>query len=261
MIVTVTNPPTSELPVLRKVVRASTIDLIVDQIRNAIYSGSLEPGQSISEVRTAELLGVSRPSLREALQRLISEGVMTHAPGRGVHVRRMRTADIDDVYAVREAIESQAVKLVVRQGRSTSRIGTALRELEHAIEDNVARTIGDADLNFHHAIVACSGSARLTDLMKVSMVHTRLLSLSDQRGYEVRCDLIDSHRKLAEAVAAGDEPRSLAIVARIMAEAASRLHGPEDGFEAQVVKGHDDETPADDQWLQLRERPNDTMRA
>ena len=176
-------------------------------------------------------------------------------------MRRMRTADIDDVYAVREAIESQAVKLIVRQGRSMSRIRQALRELEHAIEENVARTIGDADLNFHHAIVACSGSARLTDLMKVSMVHTRLLSLSDQRGYEVRCDLIDSHRKLAEAVAAGDEPRSLAIVARIMAEAASRLHGPEDGFEAQVVKGHDDETPADDQWLQLRERPNDTMRA
>ena len=46
MIVTVTNPPTSELPVLRKVVRASTIDLIVDQIRNAIYSGSLEIGRA-----------------------------------------------------------------------------------------------------------------------------------------------------------------------------------------------------------------------
>jgi DNA-binding GntR family transcriptional regulator len=254
MIVIVMNPPTSELPVLRRVVRSSTVDLIAEQLRNAIYSGSLEPGQSINEVRTAELLVVSRPSLREALQRLISEGVMTHAPGRGVHVRRMRVADIDDVYAVREAIESQAVKLVIRQGRSTSRIGTALRELEHAIEDNVARTIGDADLNFHHSIVACSGSARLTDLMKVSMVHTRLLSLSDKRGYEVRCDLIDSHRKLAEAVAAGDEPRSLAIVARTMAEAASRLHGPGDGFNARLVRGHDDESPADDQWLRLRER-------
>ena len=254
MIVTVTNPPTSELPVLRKVVRSSTIDLIADQLRNAIYSGSLEPGQSINEVRTAELLEVSRPSLREALQRLISEGVMTHAPGRGVHVRRMRTADIDDVYAVREAVESQAVRLVIRQGRSTSRIGTALRELEHAIEDNVARTIGDADLNFHHSIVACSGSARLTDLMKVSMVHTRLLSLSDKRGYEVRCDVLDIHRNLAEAVAAGDEPRSLAIVARIMAEAASRLHGPVDDFDGQVVKGTGAETPADDQWLRLREQ-------
>jgi DNA-binding GntR family transcriptional regulator len=196
MIVTVMNPPTSELPVLRKVVRSSTIDLIVDQIRNAIYSGSLEPGQSINEVRTAELLEVSRPSLREALQRLISEGVMTHAPGRGVHVRRMRTADIDDVYAVREAIESQAVKLVVRGGNSTARISRALRELERAIEENVARTIGDADLTFHHALVASAPeSARLTDLMKVSMVHTRLLSLSDERGYEVRCDLLDSHRE------------------------------------------------------------------
>ncbi|UVI34896.1 GntR family transcriptional regulator [Brevibacterium spongiae] len=248
-----TNPPTSELPVLRKVIRSSTIDLIADQLRNAIYSGSLEPGQSINEVRTAELLVVSRPSLREALQRLISEGVMTHAPGRGVHVRRMRVADIDDVYAVREAIESQAVKLVIRGGRPTSRITRALRELEHAIEENVARTIGDADLSFHHALVACSGSDRLTDLMKVSMVHTRLLSLSDKRGYEVRCDVLDSHRELAEAVTAGDEPRSLAVVARIMAEATSRLHGPDAEGQAVVVRGQDEDAPADDQWLRLRE--------
>ncbi len=253
MIVIVTNPPTSELPVLRRVVRSSTIDLIADQLRNAIYSGSLEPGQSINEVRTAELLVVSRPSLREALQRLISEGVMTHAPGRGVHVSRMRASDIDDVYAVREAIESQAVKLIIRHGRSVHGISTALTELERAIEDNVARTIGDADLTFHHALVASSGSVRLSDLMKVSMVHTRLLSLSDERGYEVRCDLIDSHRELAEAVAAGEESRSLTVLARIMAEAASRLHDPDDGLEARVVRGREGEASVDDQWLRLRE--------
>jgi hypothetical protein len=47
----------------------------------------------------------------------------------------------------------------------------------------------------------------------------------------------------------------LIIVARIMAEAASRLHGPGEGFDAQVVKGRDHgETPADDQWLRLREQ-------
>src|SRR5699024_9913789 len=101
MIVTVTDPPTSELPVLRKVVRSSTIDLIADQIRNAIYSGSLAPGQSINEVRTAELLAVSRPSLRQALPRLISWVVRTSAPVMGLHVRRMRTACIGDIYAVR----------------------------------------------------------------------------------------------------------------------------------------------------------------
>ncbi|MBE8146551.1 GntR family transcriptional regulator [Brevibacterium casei] len=56
------DPHTSELPVLRRVVRSSTIDLVAEEIRNAIYRGSLLPGQSISEVRTAELLGVSRPS-------------------------------------------------------------------------------------------------------------------------------------------------------------------------------------------------------
>lgn len=252
MIVIVTNPPTSELPILRKVIRSSTIDLIADQIRNAIYSGSLEPGQSINEVRTAQMLAVSRPSLREALQRLVSEGIMSHAPGRGAWVKLMTPEDIDDIYAVREAIEAQAVKIVIRSAKPTARISQALTDLEAAIEGNTARIIGDADLDFHHAIVACSGSARLSDLMKVSMVHTRLLSLSDRRGYEVRCDLIESHRELAEAVAAGDESASLGLVARIMAEAAARLHDPGLGAGAVTVRAGERDVPIDDQWSRLR---------
>src|SRR5699024_12278289 len=120
MIVTVTDPPTSELPVLRKVVRSSTIDLIADQIRNAIYSGSLAPGQSINEVLTAELLAVSRTSLRKALQRLISVGVIPHATARVVHVRPMRTADIEDIYAVRATIEEQRAKLLVARRRDSA---------------------------------------------------------------------------------------------------------------------------------------------
>src|SRR5699024_7638582 len=143
----------------------------------------LAPGQSINEVRTAELLAVSRPSLREALQRLISEGVMTHAPGRGVHVRRMRAADIDDIYAAREPIEPQAFSRIGRRRRDTADIRQALTELDRAIEGHFARSIGDADLAFLHSLVAYSGSNRLFELMKVSMVHTRLLSLSDERGY------------------------------------------------------------------------------
>ena len=250
------QPPTSELPVLRKVVRSSTIDLIADQIRNAIYSGSLAPGQSINEVRTAELLVVSRPSLREALQRLVSEGVMAHAPGRGVWVKRMGPDDIDDVYAVREAIEAQAVKIVTRSGKPIARLHQALAKLEHAIDEHTARLIGDADLDFHHSIVACSGSVRLSNLMKVSMVHTRLLSLSDPRGYEVRCDLIETHRELTEAIAAGDEALALTIVGRVMTAAASRLHNPLAAAEAVIVKADDHDAPIDDQWSQLR----DTMK-
>ncbi|MGO1348924.1 MAG: FCD domain-containing protein, partial [Brevibacterium aurantiacum] len=116
--------------------------------------------------------------------------------------------------------------------------------------------IGDADLDFHHSIIACSGSVRLSDLMKVSMVHTRLLSLSDPRGYEVRCDLIETHRELAEAIAAGDEQLSLAIVGRVMSCAASRLHNPLTEPEAVIVRAEDLDEPVDDQWSQLR----DTMK-
>lgn len=247
----VSHTPTSELPVLRKVIRSSTIDLIAEEIRNAIYSGSLPPGQSINEVRTADVLGVSRPSLREALQRLVSEGVMSHAPGRGVWVRAMTSADIDDVYAMREAIESQAAKMVIRSGRAGVGITRALGELERAIEAQEARAIGDADLEFHHEIVAASRSMRLQSAMKVSMVHTRLLSLSDEQGYEVRCDLIESHRELAQAIETGEESRALDVLARIMAEAVARLHHSSPAPEAVMVAETAADSHVEDQWSQL----------
>lgn len=250
-------PPTSELPVLRKVIRSSTIDLVAEEIRNAIYNGSLPPGQSINEVRTAELLGVSRPSLREALQRMVSEGVMSHAPGRGVWVKQMKSDDIADVYAVREAIEVQAVKMVIRLRRSTVAIEAGLADLERAIISNAARPIGDADLEFHHAIVASAGSIRLSSAMQVSMVHTRLLSLSDPRGYEVRCDLMGSHRGLTAAIAEGAEARALSILTGIMTESVARLCDPHLGPKTVVVKDDSEEAYADDQWSSLR----DTMKS
>lgn len=245
------HPPTSELPVLRRVVRSSTIDLVAEEVRNAIYNGSLPPGQSVNEVRTAELLGVSRPSLREALQRLVSEGIVSHAPGRGVWVRKMGEADIVDVYAMREAIETQAVRLIIRTGRDLTGVRAALGALEEAIEARVARLIGDADLDFHHAIVAASGSARLASAMTTAMVQTRLLSLSDAHGYEVRCDLVDSHRDLAEAIAVGDRPRALDLVEWIMAEAVARLRGPGHEPGVVIVRGRSEDAPGDDQWSQL----------
>src|SRR5699024_12326450 len=110
-----------------------------------------------------------------------------------------------------------------------------------------------AVLGFLCVLGGCSGMYRLFYLRRGSYLRNRLLSLSGGRGYGVGCVLIDSLRVLVEAVDSGDEARSVDLLARIMAEAASRLRSPDEGVEAQVLKGRDHGGAADDQWSRLRE--------
>src|SRR5215218_8200290 len=80
----------------------------------------IPPGTQLNEVELASSFGVSRGPVREALQRLIQEGLLRSEPHRGVFVPVMTDEDIDDVYLAREALEAAAVRQIARMGRSAS---------------------------------------------------------------------------------------------------------------------------------------------
>ena len=69
---------------------SSTVDRVADELRRAVFEGELESGTPLREVALAESLGVSRPTLREALALLVAEGLATREPNRGVSVAQPR---------------------------------------------------------------------------------------------------------------------------------------------------------------------------
>ncbi|MBW3557926.1 MAG: GntR family transcriptional regulator, partial [Actinobacteria bacterium] len=86
---------------LDRVERRATASVIADVIRERVIDGSFPPGAQLGEVQLAEQLGVSRGPVREALQRLIQEGLLEGRPHRGVFVARLRGDDVVDVYRAR----------------------------------------------------------------------------------------------------------------------------------------------------------------
>lgn len=82
-------------------------------LREAITSGRFGPGQRLVEKELCELLGVSRPSVREALRELESEGLIEIIPNRGPLVKRLTPEDAASVYQVRAALEAMAARLFV----------------------------------------------------------------------------------------------------------------------------------------------------
>ena len=84
-----------------------TAQLIADQLREQIVQGMFRPGEQINESVLAGQLNTSRGPVREALQRLCQEGILTSRRNRGVFVLELRP-DIKEIYAVREAVETTA---------------------------------------------------------------------------------------------------------------------------------------------------------
>ena len=93
--------------------RRSTVEYIADELRDAIMAGRLEPGEQLGEADLARRFEVSRGPLREAMQRLVSEGLLHAITNRGVFVTELTLDDVLDVYRTRSVIERGALEVVL----------------------------------------------------------------------------------------------------------------------------------------------------
>lgn len=223
------------------VARTSTVDLIAIALRNAIYSGALEVGSPIREVEMAAQLGVSRGPLREAMQRLVQERLLTAVPGRGLRVSIISAEHVPDLYRARSAVEGEAVRQLVRSGRdgALEELEVAYVELLEATESQDARAISDADINFHQLLVNLAGSRRLSDYMSSLAIETRIAVFSLPEGFAVPAEVSLTYRELLDALARGDGDAATCALRRQFDEAVARFTGAQD---VDTV-----ETPADEQ--------------
>jgi len=86
---------------------------IYDGLRQLIESGALLPGTRLDERTLADDMAVSRTPLREAIGKLVEDGLVEHRAYRGNFVRTLTVKQVNDLYLVREALEGLAVRLAV----------------------------------------------------------------------------------------------------------------------------------------------------
>ncbi len=89
---------------------SSTVDRVADELRRAVFDGELESGTPLREVALAESLGVSRPTIREALAVLVVEGLATREPNRGVSIATPDPDSVRDVCQARTVLEVAGVR-------------------------------------------------------------------------------------------------------------------------------------------------------
>ena len=177
---------------------------VYDHLKCEILSGKLPSGSRLSEVALAERLGVSRTPVREAVQRLAQDGLVEVAPNRGARVKTVSTADVEDVYAVREVLDGLAARLAAthRTAAQLESMRTALRTLEQSAANDYAAQIA-ADLEFHGSIANASGNAALTATLRgLSEGVTRVKLLTKQYNQSTKTQT--AHQNLLDAIENGD---------------------------------------------------------
>lgn len=129
----------------------SLVDIALERIRNEILSGRLAPGDKIPQEQVAMQLGISRVPVREALSRLEAEGVVTLRPHVGFVVTKLTLEELEEMYATREIIEGQAIKLATERisDEEVARLEATVVELHQAAEaGDLARWLS-LDREFH----------------------------------------------------------------------------------------------------------------
>lgn len=212
-------------PDIEPVSRESTASFIARQLREAIMTGDLGPGTQLGEAELAARFEVSRGPLREAMQRLVSEGLLTSQRHRGLFVIDLEPGDVYDVYAARAAIERAAAIRIVRgdRQRASAELAPALEAMTEAAGSGDNAALSEADLRFHEALVRASGSKRLVRMASTLLIETRMCLAALQRTDQKVADRVAEHSAIIRAIADGDEDRVLSLLEAHMEDAIARL--------------------------------------
>jgi len=186
--------------------RSSTSGRVAEALRGMLFAGDIAPGEPLREVSLADAFDVARSTIREALQVLATEGLVTRYPNRGVVVTELTDADIEEIFGARLVLESAGVRAGVA-GADLRPVAQALAAYARAAEDEALST--HAHLEFHNSLVALLGNPRLLASAHSLTADLRLGLASVERARRNARDQVADHRRLLRLIRSGDETAAI----------------------------------------------------
>ena len=151
---------------------------MLEAIKHAILAGELKPGQALVETDLAEVLGVSKTPVREALKTLAGAGLVTMSPYKGAAVRVVDDEQARHVYDARLLVEPEALARAVTSGHDWLPAHQALHRADQAA-DQAERSLANRD--FHRELYAGCGNPLLIRMLDDLRDQTALVSAAAWR--------------------------------------------------------------------------------
>lgn len=185
-------------------------------LQERILSGELAPGSLVSENRLAKEMGISRTPVGEAIRQLAQEGYVRQVPRYGTIVRSIEPKDIEELYEMREALESFAAAKAARRITSLQLaqlevLCSTIEKIAEEPQNNAAldipalRRFLTADLTFHLLIVKAAGNQRLLNTIRETRTMSQIFRL---RRHEPDNSVVkrasQMHRRILTALSQND---------------------------------------------------------
>lgn len=200
------------------------------ELRRMLVHGELAPGTRLVNRKLANDIGLSMTPIREAINKLASEGLIEQVPGSGAFVRTVSLDDLDDLYTIRMALEPMAaakaaLHATAREIVELRSLVTASHGIVRRLAESGARHASAAlntrwttiDRNIHELIFQAARSPWLAkvsgEMHLLSFAFSRQQTLPTLLTAETAKRTLKSHRQLVQAIASGDAKRA-AIVMR-----------------------------------------------
>lgn len=188
--------------------RGARRDLVHDRLRRMVLLGVFPTRERLAEERVAEVLGVSRTPVREALIRLHAEGLLRRYADGGYFVAEPDLADLRDLYELRIALELRGLTRALEGfGRHDEGVLEPLRDRWRALRSDrppANPTFVELDESFHMALCRSSGNLALAETLETVNARIRPARMHDFFTEDRIALTIDQHLGIVESVLGGD---------------------------------------------------------
>jgi len=183
---------------------------VTETLRRKITEGELAPGQRLSEQALSESLAISRNTLREVFRTLTKDGLLKHAPNRGVFVAVPSIASIIDIYRVRRLVECQALAQAYPRHPAKKRMREAVEAAMRCRDKQDWLGVGTANMAFHQAIVELADSERLNQLFAPVLAELRLAFGLLRDSEFLHAPYVDMNQRILALAESGEFARASA---------------------------------------------------
>lgn len=176
-------------------------DQVYDALKANLLSGNYKHGDKIVESQIASELGVSRSPVREAITRLLQDGLLIQK-GNNVHARKFSKKDMIDIYQTRKALESMAAELAaeLRAEDDLKRMEKYLHLSEEAFKKGASKEVTDYNTKFHYTILEASNNRILKNSLEslgTLILYYRSLIFDN---YQRTIGFLHEHKDIFEAI-------------------------------------------------------------
>jgi DNA-binding GntR family transcriptional regulator len=171
-------------------------------IRDGILQGELKNGQRLTEDYFAQEFKISKSPIREALNRLETEGLIKIVPRRGAFVRDFSLADVEEIYEMREILEAAVIRGLTVDEKLADQLRKAREKAQECIQAGEKLGYISADASFHTILARAHGNSRLRTTLEG--MHNQLIILR-HKTFELsgRASVVQ-HGRILSALTRGD---------------------------------------------------------